>query len=287
MITIKKLQECSINDVVHAWNIGFEGYLVPIKMTAETFLNRMIFEGLSPNLSIVAYYDSTPIGIVLNGIRDINGTKVAWNGGTGIAPDYRGKGLGKQIVEKSLEIYRENKVEIATLEAIFENHTAIHLYKKLGYEVRDHVGHFSTGGTFSRKNHRSVDFQVVRGLPCEATYLPFYKANTTWQTQWKSIVNGESIILKDLDGKPIAYALFKRLWNDHGDLKAINLYQLEASPEQNQEIVLSFLLNEVFQHFDGPKNIINYSLSNKMAVHSFQQYGFEEKVKQVYMTKNL
>ena len=42
-----------------------------------------------------------PIGFVLQGIREVDGQKIAWNGGTGIIPKYRGKKLGTCTDEKS------------------------------------------------------------------------------------------------------------------------------------------------------------------------------------------
>ena len=41
------------------------------------------WEGLSPRLSVVAFKNNEPVGIVKNGIREIDGKKVAWNCGTG------------------------------------------------------------------------------------------------------------------------------------------------------------------------------------------------------------
>jgi hypothetical protein len=85
MITIKPLKNCRLDQILDAWNRGFEGYFVPINMTLDSFLSRMVFEGLSPELSIVAFDEEEPVGIIMNGVRDIKGKKQAWNGGTGVA----------------------------------------------------------------------------------------------------------------------------------------------------------------------------------------------------------
>ncbi len=136
---IKKLSQCTLDEALKAWNDGFEGYFVPIQLNAEAFLNRLVGEGLSPNHSIVAFDENRPVGIVLNGFRIVNGKKISWNGGTGVATDYRGKGVSRALMEETLAIYKQENVDIATLEVIKENERAIKLYEKYGYEISDHL----------------------------------------------------------------------------------------------------------------------------------------------------
>jgi hypothetical protein len=77
---IKKLSQCSLEEALTAWNKGFEGYLVPIKMDIEAFINRVVHEGLSPEKSIIAFMHEEPSGIIMTGIREVSGRKIAWNG---------------------------------------------------------------------------------------------------------------------------------------------------------------------------------------------------------------
>jgi hypothetical protein len=62
---------------VEAWNKGFEGYYFDMATTPEAFKKRGEQEGLSPDLSVVAFESGKPVGIVRNGLREINGKKVA------------------------------------------------------------------------------------------------------------------------------------------------------------------------------------------------------------------
>jgi GNAT superfamily N-acetyltransferase len=43
---------------------------------------------------------------VLNAVRDVDGIRIriAWNGGTAIAPAFRGQGIGRKMMERYLEI---------------------------------------------------------------------------------------------------------------------------------------------------------------------------------------
>lgn len=135
MIEIRRLSECTIEQGVEAWNKGFEGYHFDMTTTPEAFEKRMKQEGLSAELSVVAFDCEEPVGLVLNGIRESSSRKIGWNGGTGVAISWRKRGVGMQLMEKTLEILKEQNVEVATLEAISENKKAIELYKSLAMKL--------------------------------------------------------------------------------------------------------------------------------------------------------
>ena len=39
---IKTVAQCTLDEVLKAWNKGFEGYFIEINMTAEMFLQRLV-----------------------------------------------------------------------------------------------------------------------------------------------------------------------------------------------------------------------------------------------------
>ena len=42
---IKTVAQCTLDEVLKAWNKGFEGYFIEINMTAEMFLQRLVGRG--------------------------------------------------------------------------------------------------------------------------------------------------------------------------------------------------------------------------------------------------
>ncbi|MFS1517117.1 GNAT family N-acetyltransferase [Bacillus sp. SCS-151] len=291
MITIKRLTECSVQDAVTAWNEGFTGYFTDAQMTIDSFLNRLTQEGLSANYSIIAFDDKEPIGIVLNGIRNINGKKVSWNGGTGVAPQYRGTGVGKKMMAATLAIYEEEGVEIATLEAIKENEKAIHLYKKLGYEIEDNLLFIAHEGSFDSNpfEEHLATYNFIKTVPPAVQNLSFYKNMYCWQTQFKSVRDGEAFIaVDDHTGESIGYALFKRIFNDEGVHVTTVLYQCEAAPHRSdRQQINASLLSQLFAPFDQKiKRItVNLAATNQSVVSFLEEAGFEKSVEQVYMKK--
>lgn len=134
-----------------------------------------------------------PAGFVLNGFRDINGKRIAWNGGTAIAPTYRGKAIGKKLMLKNLELYREQGVDIATLEALDQNEPAIKLYEHVGYEIMDRLVLLQhecpmSSTLFEQLDHHS--YTITKGLPRDVNEISFYQRLSPWQTGWQSMKEG-------------------------------------------------------------------------------------------------
>src|SRR6185436_18626630 len=117
-LEIRRLSTCSFDDALKIWNEGFQGYFVDMTLSLDRYLSRLQREGLSPEYSLMAFSDGMPAGFLLNGIRTNAGRKVAWNGGTGVRPQLRGRGVGKALMRATVGLYQELGIQIATLEAI-------------------------------------------------------------------------------------------------------------------------------------------------------------------------
>ncbi|MFE8697161.1 GNAT family N-acetyltransferase [Cytobacillus sp. FJAT-53684] len=293
MIEIKRLKDCTIEEGVEAWNTGFEGYYFDATTTADKFVTRLVNEGLSPNLSIVAFMDKKPIGIVKNGIRELNGKKLAWNGGTGVASELRKKGIGKMLMEETLSILSNEKVDYASLEAISDNVKAISLYEKMGFEIIDNLEYLGLNGHLDNEYFTvSLDnYKVERAVPQQIGVIPFYKGMNPWQTQWQSARDGEAIIVKNAGDEPVGYAFFRRIFNAEG--KHINtiLYQSEPEPgHKDAEQITRYLINEVFCSFTNDINRVvpNIPVSKSALTHSIlKKIGFKSMTEQVYMIKKM
>ncbi|WP_413300431.1 GNAT family N-acetyltransferase [Bacillus sp. 1P10SD] len=282
-IQIKRLTECTIQEIITAWNRGFEGYFVKLEMTPELFFNRLVNEGLSLPHSIVAFDGEEPVAIVMNGFREINGKKTAWNGGTGIAPEYRGNGVSTLLMEEILKIYAEEGCEVATLEAIKENERAIRLYARFGYEVTDSLVYLA--GTLEGKNNSHLQSEFIR--PEKLPTYSFYKQNVPWQCQWQSVKAGEAQIYFDDKRNPVGYSLFKRVWNQEGQLEKVFLFQVELLGEVTDETVQA-VFSAITEHQIHPISYmtVNASQSNPVIQYLLEQ-GFKKTTEQVQMVKTL
>lgn len=278
-ITVKRLTECTIQDAITAWNRGFEGYFVQMDMTPELFFNRLANEGLSLSHSLVAFDKQQPVAIVLNGFRTVNGQKISWNGGTGVAVEYRGKGVSKLIMEETLKVYDEEGVEAATLEAIKENEKAIRLYEKFGYKITDHLVYLTC--MFEGNPNTEITARSIR--PEQIQTLAFYNENVPWQCQWQSVKSGEAQVYY-IGDKPIGYSLFKRVWNQEGKLEKVFLFQIELFQEVTEES-----MNGIFAKITDEKVnylTINAAVSNPVTKYLMEK-GFVKTTEQVRMIRKM
>lgn len=285
MISFKRLNECKLDEVVQAWNEGFAGYFFDASMTVDMFLNRLVLEGLSPLLSIVAYDGDRPVGIVLSGIRQIRDCKMAWNGGTGVIEEYRGKGVSRALLDHALQLYREENVQLASLEAISKNERAIRLYKGAGYETVDHILYLSADHALPTLiDADGADYAYRHGTPHD---VKEYAALIPWQSQWENFRRDGETLLVHENGHLIAFALFKRTYHANGVNSGVTVAQIEILEERaDQGRLLRFLLaNTLNPERSSYKRSMPVLSSNRLLLQTLQALGFKETLSQVWMTR--
>jgi ribosomal protein S18 acetylase RimI-like enzyme len=290
-IEVTRLSTCSFDEVVGLWNEGFKGYPLDMTLSLNGYLARLIAEDLSMEHSLVALCDGKPAGFLLNGIRDCGAFRVAWNGGTGVKPEFRRLGVGEALVRASIDLYIEEKVDIATLEAIKENAAAIALYKKLSYEVVECLVLLQHEGSIDKRlSHGGKSYSARSASPHAVSNLNFYHNSGPWQVQWQSVASkkGDGLIIRDENGVEVCYALFKRSFEDQGDLSAITLFQCEIADKRSDagEIV-AFTLEQVYSPLDSicRRRTSNLSESNELVIKTLEGLGFARFVEQVHMIR--
>ncbi|MNZ49027.1 putative acetyltransferase [compost metagenome] len=286
MITLKPLSELTIEAVSQLWNNAFEGYYSNVSMPLDRFIARIANEGLSLEHSFACYADYEVAGIVLNGFRDFNGQKIAWNGGTAILPSYRGKGIGKVMMAKNIMYYDELGVDAGYLEAISKNQQAIHVYESVGYKKINRLLLLSCDQLKTEEYPLMNQYYLTRGLAVEAAVLPFYLHSEVWQAQLQSLKDGESIIVYDKD-EAVGFAQFRRTFNSGGKLVGITLYRCEAMPgRKDGEAIMMAALHELWgSEPDCKRSAMNIPAKNKALIHLLEQLNFEVIMEQVLMRR--
>jgi len=290
-LEIKRLTVCSLTDAVTVWNEGFSDYFVDLTLTAESYLARLRNEGLSQAHSLIAFVDGNPAGFLLNGIREAGGMKLAWNGGTGVSPKFRKRGVGKALVQAAIGLYREEGVELATLEAISNNEPAIALYRKFGYEVVDRLIFLRHEGQLDSFTSAS-QYMITTAKPEQVGELDFYLQSSPWQAQWQNMLldGGEAAIVADREGVDVGYALCRKKIDADGNLQSIALHQCEVRPDRTDTPnIARVALDHVFAPLRAEclRTTANLRMSNELVLGILKEASFTTFVEQVQMSRRM
>ncbi len=126
-----KLTEIQNRSFVGTW--GFN------PNTTEEIIHRVNLRGRFPEDVIMAYEGGKPIGYCWTTVSPQENTSRAVNKGQihmmGMDPDYRKKGIGKEILLKGLHHLKGKGIKIVELTVDSENQAACSLYESVGFEI--------------------------------------------------------------------------------------------------------------------------------------------------------
>ncbi|HBR1354925.1 TPA: GNAT family N-acetyltransferase [Klebsiella quasipneumoniae subsp. quasipneumoniae] len=113
-------------------NACFEAYMVPVTQSVEGFVQRFSAEGMSLIDSRVWLAGDEPAAIAIVARRRNMARLAAF----ALRPAWRGKGLGRKLMQELLTFLQQQEIETVSLEVIRDNHAAVALYQSLGFTRR-------------------------------------------------------------------------------------------------------------------------------------------------------
>ncbi|MFD1206124.1 GNAT family N-acetyltransferase [Sporosarcina contaminans] len=284
-ISFKLMSSISFEEAHALFNRGFEGYLVPMNLSLDTFVGRFGNDGLSSALSVVAYDGTDPIGFVLQGIREVDGQKISWNGGTGIIPEYRGRRLGYSLMEEAEKRILERNVSVATLESLSENKAAISLYENCGYQVEDELLFLRANGRIVSQLPELDGYEMVRIPAAQTIGSDLFPSIVPWQTDANNTpkLGGEAVLIIK-NGEVEAACLIRKNCTFGNETESITLFQVK---ENGNEDALNKLLSYALEYDQSiNRTTYNFLKGNGRAISSLRASGFENTpISQVFMMK--
>jgi ribosomal protein S18 acetylase RimI-like enzyme len=143
-ISERPVAECTAAQVADALTRSFEGYVMPVNVSAQGYERRFRPENLDPFASYVYFREARPVAIVLIARRGWTSRIAAM----AVAPEARKKGFGKRIMQGVIRGAVARGDRSMLLEVFEHNTPAVNLYKGLGFSpIRRLVGyHREPGG---------------------------------------------------------------------------------------------------------------------------------------------
>ncbi|MHB0883281.1 GNAT family N-acetyltransferase [Paenibacillus sp. SEL1] len=137
MITYMRCNDVSMEHIFQAFSLGFSDYSIRLTTDQDDFAARFFGpEGNTRNHSFLAMDEDQPIGLILGGVRQFDGYKTMRCGTLCIAPAYRGQGISNKLLELHKQTAISAGCQQLWLEVIKDNHRAVKLYEKQGYQPR-------------------------------------------------------------------------------------------------------------------------------------------------------
>ena len=134
----RTVSQCTSAEVTAAIVHCFQNYLVQMQFTPEKYEIRFRGEDLDPFASRVYHSEGMPAAIVMIARRGWTSRLAAM----AVAPDFRRRGLGKEVMQVALQEAALRKDRSMILEVFEQNLAAVSLYIGLGFRpIRRLIGY--------------------------------------------------------------------------------------------------------------------------------------------------
>jgi len=186
---LKPLNNSAPKEIWQAFNDAFSNYEVPIQMPYEKFQRMGNRRGLNLDISLGAYEGKKLVGFVGNAAGDWNGKKTIYDCFTGIINNYKGKGLGKALLENSIIRSKELGFEQYLLEVITTNEKAYKLYASKGFKIVREFDVYSSkceNIRFSSDNLMDNDIKIIQ-TPDWNHFKEMWEFHPSWQNSVDSV----------------------------------------------------------------------------------------------------
>jgi ribosomal protein S18 acetylase RimI-like enzyme len=132
---IRDLSTTSVDEVVFAILMAFEGYFVTMPSDTAYWENRFQAARVDWSCSFGLFDEGELVAFIINGIDKRGADKIAFNTGTGVIPKYRGAKVVDQLYEYASPFFKQKKITHYVLEVVQENGRAIRVYERIGFSI--------------------------------------------------------------------------------------------------------------------------------------------------------
>jgi ribosomal protein S18 acetylase RimI-like enzyme len=287
MIEVKPLKTEHVIQMHACFNQAFADYAVRFELSIGEFKKKFI-EKLQINfdLSCGAFDNGQLVGFIFTGIGYYKNKFSAYNGGTGVIPQYRGQGLTIKMYNYLFCKFKEKNIEQVVLEVISTNQKAISAYENSGLRKSELLRCYRLVGTRIKAN--KIDYSLpleikVANQPDWKAYKDFWEIQPGFLDQNERLeknLHNEKIIEVKILGTIAGYAIF--LPNQG------RLSQFAINKEFRRRGIGTRLLQEVVEQSET-KSITILNISEE--AHEINMYlvnrGFENQINQYELIKQL
>lgn len=218
---IHNLSTTSFDEVISCFLSAFDGYFVTLPQSKEYWKERFSTARVDWELSFGMFEGDKLVGFIINGIDRHDGVLTAYNTGTGVLPEYRGKHIIQKLYAHAIPVLKKKRIIKCLLEVIVENEKAKKVYENIGFEVtrtlRSYKGTLDADAG-DEYEVESVSYQKILDLELYDSKL--YSWDNSAEAVKKAEENTESHLIIDGENEPSGYFTIDR---------SQNILQMESS----------------------------------------------------------
>lgn len=264
------LESVSTETLKDAFNYAFSDYEIPLHFESEAFTRKLKVENYNSSLSVGAFDENNQlVGFIMHSNKVNPDEKVIYNGGTGVIPTHRGKGITKQLYQFFFQEIMPKDTQKVILEVLSNNTPAYKSYVASGFVKARSLSTIKGTPQNTTKNHKveSVDFDQIS----IEELLQMNSITPTWQNDFQAMQFSKDFIeifVVKHENRVVGYLIYNTI--------VPRIHQIAVHPDfRNQGIGSSLLAHLVSIH---PKEmtLINIEDTETSLLNFFQKHGFKE-----------
>ncbi|ALJ01432.1 GNAT family N-acetyltransferase [Rufibacter tibetensis] len=273
-MTFAFAESASVGQLCTLFNNAFSDYVQPMVLTEPIMEMKLLRDGLTPEVAPLAMQDYTPVGFIFNSLGTWQGKRTAYNAGTGVVPEARGKALTQQMYQFCVPLLRKLGVEQCLLEVIQENTRALKVYQSLGFEIIRSLRCFrGSKEDLAWHSHapEEVSFQKVSS-PDWPLYQTFWDMEPSWQHHTAAVdrsINYVRIVEANVKDQCVGYGVVYPMTG--------SIAQLAIAPEWRNKGIGQALLQELVSLTSSPMvSVINVDGRGESTLQFLQNRKIQE-----------
>lgn len=235
------LNKVRSNELIGVFNSAFTEYFVKIELNEQSFSNKILSENIDLEKSVGAFFNNKLVGFILIGTEK----GIAYNGGTGVLPEFRGNLLSRKMYGFILPKLKLENIHSHQLEVITENFPAIKTYEKTGFKIVRTLVCFKGKISVSKVNEE-IEIKILEDID-ENLFPTFWNSQPSWQNSLSAIERTKKlhkIIGAFCKNKLVGYLIYTengrvKQFAVNKDFRRLGIGQTLFSQLNNKEIVIT------------------------------------------------
>lgn len=271
---VKKLETIKFDIIVDCFLKSFENYYIKVPTDKSYYKNRWKIAKVDYALSYGMFDGEKLVGFIINAVDNRKGEKIAFNTGTGVLPEYRGKRIIKTIYDFAIPDLKINGVTKCSLEVIIENTKAIKSYQSIGFEIcktfNCFIGKININ-SYEKIELKKVDYSIFdwENLPNQKSYSWDFKSEVIKNGDYEYyqiikndfiesyfVINTKNEYLAQFEILKYSDRCFHRLFQGIRDVSSsIKIINVDSKLSKKIEFINSIELSNTINQYEMEMNI--------------------------------